>query len=156
MPSPNGSELCGNCYHEARTTRAALSLEMIPLSVGIDLVDVPRIKAMLDRYGGRVMQKLLTVSERAYCEPKAYPEQHVAARVAAKEAAYKALQADGKARSVSWLDIEVVVEATGRPSLRFLGRGQAAASRLGVKSTLVSLTHVPPMAAAVVVLVGGD
>ncbi len=75
--------------------------------MGIDLVDIDRVGRMIARFGDRGLRRLLTPAERSYCQCKVRPEQHVAVRLAAKEAAYKALQDAGAARDVGWLEIEV-------------------------------------------------
>jgi holo-[acyl-carrier protein] synthase len=122
--------------------------------VGIDLVEIDRVQQMLDRHGDRARRRLLLPAERVYCEGKARPAQHVAARIAAKEAAFKALQAAGHASHVSWLDIEVLMDDERRPSLRYHGAALDAAARLGVSRSLVSLSHSIDTAVAVVVLDG--
>lgn len=126
------------------------------LGVGIDLVDIDRVDRMLTRHGDRAVRRLLTEAEQAYCMQAKYPARHVAARLAAKEAAYKALQCDSDARAVGWRDSEVVLSDHGRPTLLLHGRATSAAERLNVSSALLSLTHSDRAAAAVVILVGGD
>ena len=124
------------------------------IGVGIDLVDIDRVEALLARHGERALRRLLTEQEQAYCRDMARPAQHVAARLAAKEASYKALQLAADARGVGWLDSEVVVGAEGRPTLRLHGRAETAAARLQASDALISLTHSRHAAAAVVVLTG--
>ena len=58
------------------------------IGVGIDLVDVPRVERMIERHGERVVARFLTARERAYVNGKHRPALHIAARIAAKEAAY--------------------------------------------------------------------
>jgi holo-[acyl-carrier protein] synthase len=120
--------------------------------IGVDLVDVARVERMLDRFGERVLQRLLTPEERAYCVERVHPAPHVAARIAAKEAGFKALARDADARRISWTDLEVVRDAEGRPSLRLHGRARAAAERFGVTDVHVSITHERAHAAAFVVM----
>ena len=127
---------------------------MVPLGVGIDLVDVARVERMLDRLGTRVLDRLLTDAERAYCLGMAVPARHVAARVAAKEAAFKALQPDTERIDIGWREIEVVRNSEGRPSLSFAGRAHERSERLGVHRVMVSLSHSDLQAAAVVILLG--
>jgi len=66
--------------------------------VGIDLVDIVRVEQLLRRHPERALRRLLTAREQSYCMATAKPAQHVAARLAAKEASYKALQQAGNAR----------------------------------------------------------
>jgi holo-[acyl-carrier protein] synthase len=127
---------------------------MDTLGVGIDLVDVHRIEEMIERKADRVIRKLLTESEREYCMSQAIPAQHIAARIAAKEAAYKALQLIPEARGISWQDMEVERASTGAPSILLHGRAADVAKSVGVKTLLVSLSHSNLQAAAVVMAQG--
>jgi len=125
---------------------------MTPIGLGLDLVEIDRVAAMLTRYGERALRKVLTPSEMEYCLSRAAPERHAAARIAAKEAALKALGALGNTSYVGWQDIEVARNDSGSPELRFVGRGQEAIERLGVSATVLSITHTNQDAAAAVVL----
>lgn len=125
---------------------------MSVVGVGIDLVEVDRVRRLLERFGERALRRLLTDDEQMYCREKAHPAQCVAARIAAKEAAFKALAHDREGLRIWWTELEVVRDADGRPVLRLHGRAAAAAQRMGVRSSMVSLTHERAMAAAVVVL----
>jgi holo-[acyl-carrier protein] synthase len=107
---------------------------------------------MLKRHGDQILRRLLTEDERFYCQGKAVPARHVAARIAAKEATYKALSQGGSDRVVWWSHVEVVRDSRGRPGLRLYDRGQASAGELGITQCLVSLTHSDAQAAAVVIL----
>lgn len=124
------------------------------LGLGLDLVAVPRVERLLARHGDRATERLLTRKEWEYCETRAAPAIHVAARLAAKEAAFKALAQDGRAQTIGWREIEVVRDGGGRPNLILHGQASDAAERLGARSSLVSLTHVSTHGAAVVVLLG--
>ena len=128
--------------------------EVRAVGVGVDLVDIERVDALIERHGERAIARLLTASEKAYCLGMPRPAQHIAARLAAKEAAYKALQRAGNARSVGWRDTEVLLNGDGSPTLKFHGRADEAAARLNVHEALVSLTHSQRSAAAVVILNG--
>lgn len=127
---------------------------MTVLGLGIDLVDVSRVHRLLDRYGDRALDRLLTPHERAYCTTRAVPAVHIAARLAAKEAAFKALAGESDARRIWWTELEVRREDDGRPTLHLHGKASARAERLGVRSSLLSLTHERGHAAAVVILIG--
>ena len=122
------------------------------VGVGVDLVDIDRVEALIRRHGERAMRRLLTEGERSYCLSMSRPAQHVAARLAAKEAAYKALQRGGNARGVGWRDSEIVLNGDGGPVLKLHGRAREAAASLHVTDALLSLTHSTNSAAAVVIL----
>lgn len=121
--------------------------------LGIDLVDHDRIRDMLTRVGAdRVMGRLLTEGEREYCGRMRDPHPHIAVRVAAKEACFKALSGDLEARAIAWQEIEVVHDEHRRPVLKLHGRAWERAVALGVTHVRVSLTHSQHSAAAVVIL----
>jgi holo-[acyl-carrier protein] synthase len=122
------------------------------IGVGLDIVPVARVEALLARHGDRAMRRLFTAEERAYAAGQALPALHLAARIAAKEAAYKALSGDELARGIGWLDIEVERLSDGRPILRFHGAAAARFAALDGTHCHLSLTHSGGMAAAVVVL----
>lgn len=121
------------------------------VGVGIDLTPIPRVAALLDRWGERFARKVFTDGERAYCDRRGQRAQHYAARFAAKEAALKAL---GVPADLSWHELEVVSDGAGAPRLDLAGRAAEAAARLGARRAHLSLTHAGDMAAAVVVLEG--
>lgn len=127
---------------------------MTPLGVGIDLVDVARVERMIERNGERVLRRLLTEEERRYCLSRPRPAPHVAARVAAKEAAFKALFPSEPGAYIGWQEFEIRRSSEGRPSLVLAGRAQEAAQRIGVSRALVSLSHSQAHAIAIVILVG--
>ncbi|HEX4933561.1 MAG TPA: holo-ACP synthase, partial [Gemmatimonadaceae bacterium] len=108
------------------------------LGLGIDLVDVERVTRMLERDGQRVTARLLTEGEWAYCSRKALAAEHVAARIAAKEAAFKALAGSDGARAIGWRELEVVHDEHRRPTLAFHGRAADRVQELGVSRALLT------------------
>jgi holo-[acyl-carrier protein] synthase len=123
------------------------------IGIGIDLVDIARVERMIARHGDRVLTRFLTDRERTYVEGKHRPAMHVAARIAAKEAAYKALQALPEARAVSWHDLEVERETQGRPLLLLAGLALELANRHGPLVVQLSLSHSDATAGAVAVVI---
>jgi holo-[acyl-carrier protein] synthase len=119
--------------------------------VGIDLVDIDRVQRLIDGKGQRALRRLFTADEVDYALARALPAQHLAARLAAKEAAFKALAGNALAKSIGWREIEVVRGDHG-PTLALHGRASDRAVELGVTSIWVSLTHSGTTAGAVVVL----
>jgi holo-[acyl-carrier protein] synthase len=117
--------------------------------VGIDLVEVPRIREMLEKHGQRFKERTFTAAEIAYCDGCAEPAMHYAARFAAKEAVAKALGTGIWAEGVSWTDIEVGREASGKPVIILHGMAKEHA---GEAACLVSLTHTRDLAMAQVFL----
>ena len=121
------------------------------LGIGVDLVEISRVRSLIASQGERAILKLFTEEERLYCSSMANPARHFAVRVAAKEAAFKALAGNSLARSIGWREIEIVRGDHG-PTLSLHGRAADRAAELGVTSIWVSLTHSGTTAGAVVVL----
>ena len=125
---------------------------MSAVGVGVDLVEVERARAMLADKGGHVFERLLTPSEAEYCRSRPDPAEHVAVRLAAKEAVYKALQGSDEARGIGWRDIEVTRAPDGRPDVELSGLAANRARELKVRRVLLSLSHTHQAAVAVAVL----
>jgi holo-[acyl-carrier protein] synthase len=119
------------------------------VGVGLDVIPISRIATMLARYGVKLEERLFTPEERAYCRGRGLPEQHFAARFAAKEALVKAL---GAPAGLRWQDVAVLPGPGGAPELHLNGEAARAAQARGVVKHHVSLTHAGDIAAAVVVL----
>ena len=121
------------------------------VGTGIDLAEVPRIAAAIDRFGDRFLRRIFTADEIRYCDSKANRAERYAARFAAKEAALKAI-GTGWHRGVSWTEVEVRREPGGRPTIVFHGKAAEFATKLGVKRAALSLTHTKETAMAQVIL----
>ena len=121
------------------------------LGIGIDLVEVRRIAGAIERQGAAFLMRSFTDRERAYCESKANAAEHFAARFAAKEAVSKAF-GTGVGERIGFLDIEVVNQQSGSPSIVLLGKAKMLSDARGVTEVLVSLSHTAQMAVASVVL----
>jgi len=91
------------------------------VGVGIDIIEIERIKRSIDTYGDRFLNKIFTKSEIEYCNNKFNKYQHFAARFAAKEAVYKALSS-GWNETLSWMDIEIKNEPNGMPVVKPSGK----------------------------------
>jgi holo-[acyl-carrier protein] synthase len=121
---------------------------------GIDLAEIGRIRQSIDRYGTRFLNRIYTAAEQAYCLRKRNSAESFAARFAAKEAGAKAL-GTCISHGVSWLEIEVVREPSGKPTIKYHGRAAQIAARLGVAHAALSITHTADLAMASVVLENG-
>ncbi len=123
------------------------------LGIGIDLVEVERFAEAIERHGDRFKKRLFTEGEMEYCNRCRYPERHLAARFAAKEAAAKAF-GTGIARGVRFRDFEVYHNEAGAPFLRLHGKAAELYEQRRAAGIHVSLTHTDVSAAATVVLEG--
>lgn len=118
------------------------------LGIGIDLVEVDRIRRGIARHGERFLERILSANERAYCERMADPSPHVAARFAAKEAVSKAM-GTGIGAGVHFHEIEVVRDVdTGAPSIRLHGETKETFEAMGGGEILITLSHTRDHATA--------
>jgi holo-[acyl-carrier protein] synthase len=121
------------------------------VGTGVDLAEVPRIRASVERYGRRFVERIFTAAEIAYVERKANRYERYAARFAAKEAGMKAI-GTGWRRGVRWQDFEVANLPSGKPTLRLYGVAAEVAAGLKVRVISRSLTHTAELAMAHVIL----
>jgi holo-[acyl-carrier protein] synthase len=121
------------------------------VGTGVDLAEVPRIRASIERFGARFVGRVYTPDEIAYVERKANKYERYAARFAAKEAGMKAI-GTGWRLGVRWQDFEVANLRSGKPTLRLHGVAARVAEKLGVRNIALSLTHTKELAMAHVIL----
>lgn len=121
--------------------------------MGIDIAEVPRIRAVIESQKERFLKRVYTAAEAAYCEQFRNKYERYAGRFAVKEAAMKAL-GTGWSRGVRWVDVEVVRVRGGKPTLSLKGEAKNIADRLGVKNIAVSITHTEEQAIAQVIFEG--
>ena len=122
------------------------------VGIGTDAIDIARVERMLAKNEQRMMERLFTVDEASFLTTKTFPAQHMAVRLAAKEAAYKALSGNDLARRIGWREIEVFSQNDGSPRIRLHGRAAARFVELGATTIHVSLTHSQTTAVAVVIV----
>lgn len=121
------------------------------LGVGIDLVDVDRVQAAMDRFGERFLRRLLWPAEIDYCRQFPNPALSVAARFAAKEAISKAF-GTGIGRHLSWHDMEICHRESGQPVVQLHGGGRKLFAEQNACAIHVSLSHTPHQATAIAIL----
>ena len=120
------------------------------IGMGVDIAEVDRIRAAIERHGETILRRIYTQNERQYCEQFKNKYERYAGRFAAKEAAMKAL-GTGWRRGVRWVDLEIVREMSGRPTLALTGEAAKIAAQLGVKHIALSITHTENQALAQVI-----
>ena len=121
------------------------------VGTGVDLAEVPRIRASIERYGEKFIRRIYTPAEIAYVERKANKYERYAARFAAKEAGMKAI-GTGWRHGVTWQDFEVANLHSGKPTLLLHGVAAGFAEKLGVKHISLSITHTAGLGMAHVIL----
>jgi holo-[acyl-carrier protein] synthase len=116
--------------------------------IGVDVVDVHRMKSILAEQGATFIDRVFTPTEISYCQSKQNPEQHFAARFAAKEAVSKAMQT-GWSGIFRWKDVEVVNEPSGAPKILLYN---AVAQSLEKSKIHLSLSHTENTVVALAVI----
>jgi holo-[acyl-carrier protein] synthase len=122
---------------------------MIVLETGVDMIEIARIAHALERFGQRFSDRFFTAAEQAYCAGR--PER-LAGRFAVKEAVGKALGTG--IGDVRWVEIEVVCDGRGKPSLVLHGDARALAEQAGLTHWSVSLSHTATHAVGFAVATG--
>jgi holo-[acyl-carrier protein] synthase len=119
--------------------------------IGVDVVEVKRVEQAILRRGRRLLERVFTPAEIAYCERRRNRFERYAARFAAKEAAQKAL-GTGWSGGIGWRDFEITNLASGKPALKLSGAAARLARRMKVKRIALSLSHTRDLAIAQVIL----
>jgi holo-[acyl-carrier protein] synthase len=140
-----------------RTSMKMTTNEDIPiLGIGNDIIEIERIRKSIDNHGYRLISRLFSRQEQDYCLKHKDPVPHFAGRFAGKEAIVKAL-GTGFGEHASWLDMEIVNDAQGKPCVTF---SKEIVKRLNNPCVLVSISHCQQYASAFAVWVnrlgGGD
>ena len=123
------------------------------LGIGIDIIEVTRIAASYEKFGGRFMNRILLPDEIAYCLSHKQPAPFLAARFAAKEAISKAF-GTGIGAQLGWQDMEIRRKESGEPYVVLHGKGKKLFKSRKAKQLLVSISHTANYAAVTAVLEG--
>lgn len=127
---------------------------MNAIAHGVDIVEVSRIEAMIERHPERFLDRCFTPGEQRYCDAstKRYAE-HYAARFAVKESVLKAL-GTGWRSGIAWTDVEVIRRVSGEPGIALNGIACRRAHEAGIRAWLVSISHTRALAIASVIGLG--
>ena len=119
------------------------------MKIGIDLIEIERIRRALDRYPG-FRERCFTEAERAYCDSRPNPAESYAGRFAGKEAVGKALGI-----GVQWTWKEIEIRGRPKPGVHLSGRTAEWAMKIGAGRIELSMTHSRELAAAICVVETG-
>jgi holo-[acyl-carrier protein] synthase len=120
--------------------------------IGVDLVQVARVAAALERHGDRFLNRIFTPKEIGHCRGKARAASMLAMRFAAKEAFSKALGVGLRQDGIRWREVEVVPNSMGKPEFAVTGRAAQLCQEAGITGMHLTLTDENDQALAVVVL----
>lgn len=121
------------------------------VGIGMDIVEVERIRTGIERYGKRFIERIFTDNEIDYCNNKKTSYIHYAGRFAVKEAFSKAI-GTGFNKGLTWQDIETINSLSGKPEIITKGKAKDMLKELGIENTFVTITHTKTICAAVVII----
>ena len=122
------------------------------LGLGCDVIEVARVRGVLERQGERFIARVFTDEERAYCGTKPHPELHYAARFAAKEAISKCFTT-GIGAELGWKCMSIYHGPRNEPLVRLDKQGRALLRKVGGTDIRVSLSHTETVAMAVAAII---
>ncbi|MDB6093509.1 MAG: holo-acyl-carrier-protein synthase [Verrucomicrobia bacterium] len=122
------------------------------VGLGADLIEVERVRGVLERQGPRFLERVFTEEERVYCSGMAHPHKHYAARFAAKEAVSKCFTT-GIGAELGWKSVSVYHGSRKEPLIRLDEKGQALLAQVGATHVMVTLSHTETHAMAVAAIV---
>jgi holo-[acyl-carrier protein] synthase len=114
--------------------------QMNVVNIGTDIVECVRIAGMIERHGEHFLSRIFTPTEIRYCQSHKQQVERFAGRFAAKEAILKTL-GTGWRNGLSWLEMEIINQKTGRPVVGLSGAARAQAERIGIRSIQISISH---------------
>ncbi len=120
----------------------------VNIAVGIDIIEVARVRKVYEKHGERFLKRVFTEREVQQCRGKAT---RLAGRFAAKEAISKALGTG--IHGVAWREMEVVQLRSGRPTVRLHGNAKRRAELLGLSAFDVSIADLAEFSIAIAVAV---
>ncbi len=123
------------------------------IGLGTDITECLRIARMIERHGELFINRVYTPDEITYCQSRKQATQHFTGRWAAKEAILKAL-GTGWRRGISWRDMEVSNDRSGKPLVAVRGGVRDQCDQLGIHEILVTISHCRTYATAVAVALG--
>jgi holo-[acyl-carrier protein] synthase len=121
------------------------------VGTGVDLIEIERVKAAHEKHGDRFIKRLFTEQEAAYCLKKMDPYPSLAGRFAAKEAVIKSFS-HGFGGRWKWIQIEVVREMSGKPTIRLTGILEKLRLERGINAVHLSIAHSKRDATATILL----
>jgi holo-[acyl-carrier protein] synthase len=124
----------------------------ILIGLGTDIIEVERVRGVLERQGARFLERVFTEEERAYCSSMAHPHKHYAARFAAKEAVSKCFST-GIGGELGWKSISIYHGPRHQPLVRLDDKGEVLLRHVGATHVHVSLSHTETVAMAVAAIV---
>ncbi len=122
---------------------------------GIDIVECSRIQALIDRHGQRFLNRVFTQAELDYCTNRKREIEHLSGRFAAKEAILKVI-GTGWRDEISWKDMEITNDPSGKPRVKLTGKTAQIAKELNIEKILLSISHTSNYAIASAIAIASN
>ena len=123
--------------------------------VGIDIVEIARIRSAMIRWKESFLKRIFTDNEINYSKKKKFSYQHLAARFAAKEAVLKAI-GDSSINRIEWCDVEVINDEFGKPVIRLSGEAKKIKEKKNISDIIISMSHTKTYAVANAILIKNE
>lgn len=121
--------------------------------IGVDLIDMERVKETMSRWGIQFLKRVFTDREIEWCQKRAFPYECFAVRFAAKEAFLKAVGV-GLRKGIQWKDIEIESDPYGKPFFNFYRKARDVVEKAQIHRVFLTISHDKPYAVAQVVIEG--
>lgn len=130
-------------------------LNKIIAGIGIDIVEIPRLKRAIERWQESFLKRIFTDNEIKYSKARKFSYQHLAARFAAKEAVLKAI-GDASIQKIEWRNVEVLNDEFGKPIIHLSGEAKKIKEQKDISEIIISMSHTRSYAVANAVLIKND
>ena len=120
--------------------------------LGVDIVEISRIKNAVLRWKESFLKRIFTDNEINYSKTRKFSYQHLAARFAAKEAVLKAI-GDSSIHRIEWHEVEVLNDEFGKPMIRLSGEAKKTKERRNISDIIISMSHTRTYAVANAILI---
>jgi len=123
--------------------------------IGIDIVEIPRLKKAIERWQESFLKRIFTDNEIKYSKARKFSYQHLAARFAAKEAVLKAI-GDASIQRIEWRNVEVLNDEFGKPTIHLSGEALKIKEQKDISEIIISMSHTHSYAVANAILIKND
>lgn len=122
------------------------------VGIGVDIVEISRIKQAAKKWSDSFLKRIFTSKELAYASGKSIPYQHLAARFAAKEAVLKAI-GDSTIHRIEWVNVEILNDEHGKPVVNLLGQAKKIMQDKNISDIIISMSHTRTYAVANAIMI---
>ena len=128
---------------------------MLITGIGVDIVEIYRIKQAAKKWSNKFLKRIFTDRELKYAKDRSIPYQHLAARFAAKEAILKAI-GDNTIHRIEWTNVEILNDTNGKPIVNLSGQAKKIKQGKNISDIIISMSHTRTYAVANAIVIKND